>query len=104
MKRYVAACSFSLLVTTSAFAQCDPTMLRSHYISCMTAQQQAQTGVMPHQSTFQQPMLQRPGSVYQQQAPNYYQAPTQIYQAPAPLLQQEPPALWAPANRNSSYR
>lgn len=98
-----------LLICQVAAAQCDPTLPRAHLITCLSNQQQSQTGSRPHESQFN-----RPGSLYQQPAPTYqqpvptYQTPQSIYQQP-PIQQplpnyQPPPVQWVPSNQGSTYR
>lgn len=102
--------TFSIgIVSCSVFAQCDITLPRAQYITCLSLQQQQQTGVYPHQSQFQAPVLQAPQPMYQQPAP-VYQAPSPVYQSPQPIYQQpapqyqQPPSQWVPSNRSSTYR
>lgn len=96
-------------VGVSVQAQCDITLPRAQFITCLSLLQQQQTGVYPHPSQFQAPVLQAPQPLYQQPAPIYqqpaplYQAPPAIYQPPAPIYQQ-PPIQWVPSNRSSAYR
>ena len=86
-----------------AFAQCDPTLSRPQLVTCLMNQQQSQTGVMPHQSQFNNlvPIYQSPAPAYQSPAP-IYQPPALIYQSPALIYQ--PPSPWIPSNRSSTYR
>ena len=92
----------TMVCVQTVAAQCDPTLPRAHFITCLSNQHQQQTGILPHQSYFQAPMIQAPQSVYQQPAPAF-SAPAPVYQAPAPTYQQ-PPTFYIPPSRQSSYR
>lgn len=93
---------FSVLsLCMAAHAQCDPTLPRAHLITCLSNQQQNQTGFRPHESQFN-----RPGSIYQQpqtthQTPQFNYQQHMQQQSPA---YQQPPVQWVPSNQGSTYR
>lgn len=100
-----------MVIAPAAFALCDVTLPRAQHITCMSLEQQQQTGVIPHQSYFAPPVMQAPQPVYQQPAP-VYQAPTYQYQAQPPAVYQQqapayqqPPVQWVPTpSRRSTYQ
>lgn len=97
----------ALIAGSAVLAECNPTLPRAALITCLMAEQQSQTGFLPHQSQFsnQNLQFQAPMPVYQQQP--IYQQPQPSYQQQTPFYQQQPvyqfqPVL--PPNNQSSYR